>query len=173
MKHFYLKRSVREKMLLLAFAGIAAGAWLLGLTGRAQQLWRDGRTLRAEHETQQLWLSNKTAIEARAARAVQQLDPAKTLNGTRLVGELNTLATQVGLAAEVTGQRTERTAQFAFHSAQVSFRRVELGALVKFYEGLAAKSPYIGLEQLSLTTDRGAPGMLNASFRVVAAELTP
>jgi hypothetical protein len=29
------------------------------------------------------------------------------------------------------------------------------------------------LEQMTLTVDRGTPGQLNASFRVVAAELTP
>lgn len=173
MKKFFFSRSLREKILLLAFLGIAALAWLLSTTGRARQRWQEWASLRVERETQQVWLNGKAAIEARAAKAVQQLEPGKTLNGTRLVGELNNLAMQAGLSAEVSGQRTERTTQFAFHSAQVSFRRVELGALVKFYEALSARSPYIGLEQLSLTTDRGAPGMLNASFRVVAAELNP
>jgi hypothetical protein len=71
----------------------------------------------------------------------------------------------------VSGQRTERTTQFAFHSAQVNFRRVELAALVRFYEDVAKRSPYVGLEQVSITVDRGAPGTLNATFRVVAAEL--
>lgn len=173
MKKFFISRSLREKVLLLAFAGIAAVAWLLSTTSRARLRWQDWKSLRAEGEAQQVWLGNKAAIEARAARAVQQLEPGKTLNGTRLVGELNNLAQAAGLSAEVSGQRTERTTQFAFHSAQVSFRRVELPALVRFYEALSARSPYIGLEQLSLTTDRGAPGMLNASFRVVAAELNP
>ena len=95
------------------------------------------------------------------------------LNGTRLVGELNTLATQAGLNAEVSGQRTERTSQFAFHSAQVSFRRVPIASLVRFYEALTQRSPYLGLEQVALTLDRGSPGMINATFRVVAAELEP
>jgi hypothetical protein len=54
----------------------------------------------------------------------------------------------------------------------VSFRRADLGALVRFYEALSARSPYVGLEQMTLTVDRGAPGQLNATFRVVAAELT-
>jgi hypothetical protein len=134
-------------------------------------MWQEQRSLRAEHEIQQMWLANREAIEAHAAEAVHQLDPAQTLNGTRLVGEINALATQAGLSAEVSGQRTERTTQFSFHTAQVSFRRVELGALVRFYEALAARSPYVGLEQMTLTVDRGAPGQLNASFRVVAAEL--
>jgi len=173
MKRHFLARSGREKLLLLAFAGIAAVTWLASTAGRVGVLWRERNSLQAEQELQQTWLANRTAIEARAAEAVHRLEPARTLNGTRLVGELNTLATQAGLSAEVSGQRTERTDQFAFHSAQVSFRRAELGDLVRFYEALAARSPYLGLEQMSLTVDRGAPGQLNASFRVVAAELTP
>jgi hypothetical protein len=172
MKRYFLSRSGREKALLLAFAGIAALIWLFSATGRIRVLWQERNSLKAEHETQQTWLANRTAIEARAAAAVHQLDPAQTLNGTRLVGELNALATSAGLSAEVSGQRTERTVQFAFHSAQVSFRRADLGSLVRFYEALSARSPYVGLEQMTLTVDRGAPGQLNATFRVVAAELT-
>jgi len=173
MKRFFLSRSGRERVLLLAFAGIAAMAWLLGVADRTRVLWQEQRSLRAEHETQQIWLGNRAVIEARAAEAVHQLEPAQTLNGTRLVGEINTLATQAGLSAEVSGQRTERTAQFAFHAVQVTFRRADLNALVRFYEAVSARSPYVGLEQMSLTVDRGAPGQINASFRVVAAELTP
>ena len=173
MKRFFLGRSGREKILLLAFAGIAAVVWLLGTLGRTRAMWLERNSLQAEQETQRMWLANRPAIEQRAAEAVRRLEPAQTLNGTRLVGELNKLATQAGLSAEVSGQRTERTTQFAFHSAQVSFRRVELGALARFYEALSTRSPYVGLEQMTLTVDRGAPGQINASFRVVAAELTP
>ncbi|HET7535483.1 MAG TPA: hypothetical protein VFJ90_03460 [Candidatus Didemnitutus sp.] len=173
MKRFYLSRSAREKLLLLALVGTAAIAWLFGALGRTHTRWSEWRELETERKTQQLWLGNRAAIEARAAKAVQQLDPSKTLNGTRLVGELNTLATQAGLNAEVSGQRTERTSQFAFHSAQVSFRRVDLQSLVRFYQLLSARSPYLGLEQVALTLDRGAQGTINATFRVVAAELAP
>ena len=109
MKRYFLSRSGREKALLLAFAGIAAIIWLFSATGRIRVLWQERNSLQAEHETQQTWLANRTAIEARAAAAVHQLDPAQTLNGTRLVGELNALANSAGLSAEVSGQRTERT----------------------------------------------------------------
>lgn len=172
MKRYFLTRTVREKALLLAFVGIAALAWLVSVVGRAQTHWQDWRSVRADEEIQQLYLGNRAAIEAQAAAAVQQLDPAKTLNGTRLVGVLNTLAVEAGLSAEISGQRTERTAQFAFHSAQVSFRRADLADLVKFYQALGQRSPYVGLEQMSLTADRANPGQLNATFRVIAAELT-
>ena len=171
MKRYFFTRSMREKVLLVAFVAVAASAWLLSAVGRARGTWNDTRLLLAEGREQQLWLNNRADIEARAAQATSRLDPTRTLNGTRLVAEMNSLAQSAGLAAEVSGQRTERTTQFAFHSAQVSFRRAELGALVKFYEELSKRSPYVGLEQVSLAADRGSPGTLNATFRVVAAEL--
>lgn len=171
MKRYFLTRSMREKVLLVGFVSIAALVWFLSASGRARAVWQEFQLVRAERKEQQMWIENRATIEEQAARATAQLDPARTLNGTRLVAEMNSIAQSAGLAAEVSGQRTERTSQFAFHSAQVSFRRAELGALVKFYEELSKRSPYVGLEQVSLATDRGSPGTLNASFRVVAAEL--
>jgi putative Ca2+/H+ antiporter (TMEM165/GDT1 family) len=170
-KRFFLTRSHREKVLLAAFTGLAALTWFFSAVGRARVLgmeWRSGATTLAE---QQLWLGHQAQIEAKARQATAQLDAARTLNGARLIGELNSLAQAAGLAPEVSGQRTERTTQFAFHSAQVTFRRVELGPLVRFYEEVAKRSPYVDLEQVSLVVDRGAPGTLNATFRVVATEI--
>lgn len=173
MRRFFLSRTGREQGLMLAFAALAAVAWALGAADRAKIRSQDWRLSRAESEAQQLWLDREAVITARAVAATQQLDPAKTLNGPRLVAELNTLATAAGLSAEVTGLRTEMAGRFAFHAVQVSFRRVELAALVRFYAELAQRSPYLGLEQVSLAVDRGNPGQLNVTLRVVAAELTP
>lgn len=171
MKRFFLARTLREKALLTAFIGMVALAWFFGSLGRARLRWQEWRSLRESGKEQQLWLGNRTDIEARAAKATAQLDPAKTLNGTRLVAEMSALASQAGLTAEVSGQRAERTTQFTFHSVQVVFRRADLGALVRFYEALSQRSPYVGLEQVSLAHERAAPGTVNATFRVTAAEL--
>jgi hypothetical protein len=46
-----------------------------------------------------------------------------------------------------------------------------MGALIKFYQELSKRSPYIALEQFSLTVDRATPGQLSASFRAVSVEL--
>lgn len=171
MKRFFLTRSPREKLLVLAFVGLASLTWLLSVTGRVRAFVGDWRSVAASGAEQQLWLSNQATIEAQAAKATARLDPARTLNGARLIGELNSLAGANGLSPEISGQRSEPTAQFAFHSAQVTFRRADMAALVRFYEEVAKRSPYIGLEQVSLAIDRGSPGAVNASFRVVATEL--
>lgn len=171
MKKFFLRRAPREKFLLLVFTGLALLIWLGRGVGRGRALWSGLRTARAELAAQQIWLENRAGIEKRAAAAAQSLDPAKTINATRLVGELNGLVSQAGLSADIGSQRTERTDRFAFHSVQLNVRRADLAALLKFYAALSQRSPYIGLEQFTLAVERDKPGQLNASFRVVSVEL--
>ncbi len=171
MKRYFMTRSMREKALLVAFVGLASLAWLISASGRSRLMVQEARSLAASGAEQQLWLGNKAEIEKQAASATAQLDPARTLNGARLIGELNALAGHAGLSPEISGQRADPAPQFVFHSVQASFRRADLGALVRFYEEVSKRSPYIGLEQVSLAVDRGAPGTVNATFRVVATEL--
>ena len=172
MKNFFLQRALREKALLVIFAALALA--IVGSHGlrRAAALWRDWSAARAEFAAQQLWLDHADAIAAQATAATRSLDPAKTLNATRLVGELSDLASQAGLTADIGSQRTEeRTDQFSFHTVQVNFRRADLAPLLRFYSALAARSPYIALEQFSIAADRASPGTLNVSLRVVSVEL--
>jgi hypothetical protein len=171
LQHFFRSRIAREKALLLAFAGLALLTLGSHVLGRGRSLWNDWRSARAESATQQVWLDHADEIATRAAAATRSLEPAKTLNATRLVGELSNLAAQAGLTADIGSQRTERTDQFAFHTVQVNFRRGELPALLRFYAALGERSPYIALEQLSVATDRTNPGQLNASLRIVSVEL--
>jgi hypothetical protein len=171
LQRFFLSRVLREKALLLAFAGLALLTLGSHVLGRGRALWSDWRSARAESATQQVWLDHADEIATRAAAATHSLEPAKTLNATRLVGELSNLAAQAGLTADIGSQRTERTEQFAFHTVQVNFRRGELPALLRFYTALVERSPYIALEQLSVATDRTNPGQLNASLRIVSVEL--
>ncbi len=171
MKALYFRCSLRERSLLLAFALLILLLWMAQLLGRGQRLWDEWRNVRAELAAQLVWRANAAGIAARATAAIRSLEPAKTLNATRLVGELTALAAKTGLTADISLQSTVRTDQFAFHTAQVNFRRAELAALLGFYQQLGQRSPYLGLDQFSLVVDRANPAQLNASFRVVAAEL--
>jgi hypothetical protein len=170
MKGFFLGRLLREKVLLLGFALLSVLVWGLSLAGRTIAFGREGRSLAVERATQEMWLKNQPAIETRAQAAAQRLDPRQTYDASRLVGELSQLAADAGLTADISAQSTQRTDQLSFHTVQVSFRRVELPALLRFYQALAKRSPYIALDQVSVTVDRGAPGQLNATFRAVSVE---
>ena len=156
MKRSFLRRAPREKLLLLLFTWLALVLWLGRGLGRSRALWSDLHAVRAELAAQRVWLDNRGGIEANAANATKSFDPAKTINATRLVGDLNAILGQAGLAADIGSQRTERTNQFAFHSVQVNIRRADLASLVRFYTELSARTPYIGLEQFTLALDRRA-----------------
>ena len=47
MKRYFLTRTVREQVLVLAFVLLAAVAWLTGGVGRARDRWLEYRSLRA------------------------------------------------------------------------------------------------------------------------------
>ncbi len=166
MKTFFTTKSLRERALLLVFLAIALLWWGsagLGRLGRWRQEWRAATADRAE---QDLWISHRAAIADQAAQAARQLDPARTLDSTQLLTELNQYA--AGMSVEIGAQRTEKTTGFAVHSMQLNLRRVDMAGLLRFYRQLTARAPYIGIDQCTLSVDRGSPGMLNASFRISA-----
>lgn len=170
MKNWFMKRQSREKVLMVAFVLVAALIWL---SSAADHLKTRGRALKSaggELAAQQLWLGNRQSIEAAAAVAVQNLDASKTYDSTALVAEVMALASKAGLAVNTDPPRTQRTSQFAFHTLQVTSRRADFGAVVRFYASLAERAPYLGLEQLTLRSD-GTGGLLNVNMQIASVEL--
>ena len=170
MKKAFLSRTPRERALLLVFLVAAGIIWLLSAGGRLQQRWRESRLTTADLAAQQLWLERKAAIEQRASRAASRLDPARTLDATRLVGEVSAIASRLGLAIAVEPPRTERTGQFAYHTVQVAFRRADLGGLVKFYRELGTRAPYLALEKCTLSASRNNPTEIDAVFSIFSVQ---
>lgn len=168
MKAYFNQRSLRERVLLLGFALIAAAWWATELAARVPANLREWRSAAADAEVQRLWLEQGERVGERTAGVALQLDPARTLNATQAYAEISRLAE--GLPVDMGGQRTDRTADFALHSLQVTFRRTDLASLLKFYRGLSARAPYLGIDQCTISVDRTAPGMINAVFRVYAVE---
>ena len=75
----------------------------------------------------------------------------------------------VGYTPAILG--TERTSQFAVNTVQFSLRNTDWESLKRFYLELSRRSPYIGLEQFSLTVTPGNPTLLNAMLRVSSVEI--
>lgn len=171
LKVYFLSRLLREKLLLVVIAVLVALTLLSYFSGRVTRSWR------AQHDTtemlakQQQVLANRSAIEKEAGRSVQNLDPARTLDDTRLVGELNALAKAQGLKFASDSPRTERSGQFAVHTVQFNLLKVDWETLKRFYLELTKRSPYIGIEQCSLQAERANPAQLNASLRVSSVEI--
>jgi hypothetical protein len=173
LKALFLGRLLREKLLLVVFIALGAFIWLYSFGGRAARFWRTQQANRSTLATQTLVLGRRAAIEARAQQSISRLDPARTLNDTRLLGEVNAIANGVGLRNNLSSDdpRNERTSQFAVNSLRFTVRKADLGSLVKFYQELQKHSPYIGLEEFSLQADPANPALLNASLRVSSVEI--
>jgi hypothetical protein len=171
MKNWFLSRTLREKLLLLFFTAAAAVGWLAAATGRLVQGGQGWHSVAVEQENQRLWLGYRAAIEERAAQAVKNIDPGRTLDASHLIGEVSALAGAAGLSVGIDPPRTQRTDRFAYHTVQVTFRRAALGALVNFYEALGRRAPYLALEQCTLAADRTNPAQLNATFSIFSVEV--
>jgi hypothetical protein len=170
MKQHFLRRTPRERLLILIFLFAAAIVWLVSAGVRVQRKWREGRVASADLAAQNLWLERKAAIEQRALKAAGNLDATRTIDATKLVGEVSGIANRLGLTVAVEPPRTERTEQLAYHTVQVTFRRAELGALVKYYRELDRRAPYLALEKCVLSAGRTNPAELDAVFSIFSVQ---
>lgn len=170
-KAWFLSRIPREKVLVLAFVLIAALIWLSSASDGIQAQLRAYRSAQSALGTQALWLGNRATIEEAAAAAVRNLEPSKTFDATSLVSAITGIAGRSQLPVNTESPRTQKSSQFAVHTMQVTTRRAELAKLIRFYQELASKAPYLGLEQISMQVDRSAPGLVNVTMQIVSVEL--
>lgn len=170
MSGVFQRRSPREKGLILFFLFAAAVVWLVSVGGRLQEKWRESRVTTADLAAQDLWLERKAVIEQRALAAAGSLDPAKTLDATKLAGEVSAIASRLGLTVTVEPPQTERTGQLAYHTVQVAFRRADLAGLVKYYRELDRRAPYLALEKCQLAAGSGNPAEIDAVFSVFSVQ---
>ena len=172
MKAFFLSRVLREKVLLLALVLIAALMWLTGVVGRARTFSRDHKNTTQTLREQQIILDSRAIIEARAAAAIAQLDPASTFDAIRLQAEIDTLVTAAGITNKtIDTPRTNKTTQFSMNTTTVTLRNVDYASTTKFYEELKKRSPYIGLEKLSMQPVGGNVNQLTVQLTVFSVEV--
>jgi len=172
MKPFFLSRVLREKILLLALVLIAALMWLSSVAGRATTFINDYKRTTQTLKAQQMMLDARESIEARAAAAIAQLDPASTFDTVKLQSELDTIASASGIANKTIGDaRTDKTSQFSVNSASITMRNVDYPSLVKFYEELKKRAPYIGLDSLSIQAATANVTQLTVSIKVSSVEV--
>lgn len=171
LKAWFLGRLAREKVLVVAFVLLGALIWLSAAVDRLGVTREAARKVNAELATQALWLGNRAAIEEAAAAAVRNLDATRTLDATFLVAEVQAMAGRAGLQVVVEPPRTQRSSQFSVHTVLVRSQRANMPNLLRFYQELASKAPYLGLEQVTLRLERSTPGAINADLQVTSVEL--
>jgi len=170
LRALFLARLLREKLLLVAFVVLGVAMWFSDFSHRAGVFWREQRSATVTLAEQKQWLANRAAIEAAAQKSAGRLDPASTLDATRLYAEVDKIARDAGLNPGLGEQRDVIGEQFSVHSLQVTVNRVDWESLKKFYLNLQARSPYIGIEQFALNAPpAGSP--LTAVLRVSSVEV--
>ncbi len=170
MRAWFNGRSRREQLLVTLFVLLGAGIAFTSAARRLRAEVAAWRSARLEQTAQQLWLDRREEIERRAASAVSNLDPSRTYDATGLAATITRLASSAGLSPAVDPAVTQRTPQFAYHTARVTFRRASLPALLRFYDDLAREAPYLNLEQVAVLSDR-APGVVNVTAEISATQV--
>ncbi|TAG33551.1 MAG: general secretion pathway protein GspM [Verrucomicrobia bacterium] len=171
LKAWFLGRLLREKILVLGLVLLGALIWLSSAAEAMKINQRSLAAAKSKLNAQALWLDNRAAIEEAARSAAGNLDASKTFDATFLVAEVTGMARRANLTVNTEPPRTQRSPQFAIHTLQLTTRRAELAAVIRFYQELAAKAPYLGLEQISIQGDRSAPGLLNVTLQITSVEL--
>ncbi|MEY4489755.1 MAG: hypothetical protein RIQ79_2263 [Verrucomicrobiota bacterium] len=171
MKAWFFSKLLREKLLVIGFIMLAAIIWLSSAGAHLGKSRLEFKAAGAELGTQANWLANRETIEKLASEAASKLDSTKTHDATFLVSEIMSMAKRAGLAVNTEPPRTQGSAQFAVHTVLVSSRKADMAAVLRFYQELASRAPYLGLEELSIQGDRGAVGMLNLNLRIASVEL--
>jgi hypothetical protein len=177
---FFLSRLLREKLLLVAFIAIGAVIWLTGFSSRFSAWWRRQALTSQELRTQDRWLRDKPMIEENAQKAAAQLDPAKTLDGTRLFTTIRQLANDAGLRNISNDGLAPQgaTGQFTVNTLTITARAMDpdpaknWDAVLRFYRSVQQRSPYIAIDQLILQPQsRANPGQLTLVLRVSAVQI--
>lgn len=171
LKAYFLSRLMREKVLLLGFITLIVVVWFSSFTERARVFQRKFSETGAELQQQRMWLDSSPRIEAVSRQAVARLDPAKTFDSIKLHAELDELAKDAGISMRADDPRNEPSNYFNVHSLRIRISKVDYASLVKFYTELQKRSPYIGIEQISVQSEPNNPALLTAQLRVSSVEV--
>ena len=169
----FLSCLFREKVLITAFLVMAAAVWLFSVAGRVSKFSRAIRVTTLSLNEQKLYLSNRAAIESQAEAAAGKLDAVRTLDATRLLAEVSAIANDIDLKNTTIGAPKDvSTGQFSVHTLEFNVSKVDWATLKQFYLALSKRSPYIGIEQYTMQSDKANPALLNASFQISSVEIS-
>lgn len=172
MRAYFLSRLARERILLVLLA-VAIGAVVVSWTARTvAEFVRLDRRINNEIAVQKVVLGQKDLIAMREQSAAQMFDAARTYDALRLSSEIDSMTRSAGIKNSSTGDaRTETSTQFSIHSVQLTMRNSDYATLVRFYQEVMKKVPYIGIDQFSISANVANPTQLNAQWRLSSVEI--
>jgi len=171
MKHFFFSLKPRERLMALAALVVAALLWSTGAWGRVQGGWDAWRQLEADALAQKATLAKEREVRTATAVAVQGLDSGHGYDQAKLVAEAVNAAKEAGLSANTESPKTSKAGKFAIHSLQMSCRKADIASVLRFYDSVKARAPYLAIGNLTMTADRGTAGTVTFKATVTALEL--
>ena len=173
MRSFLLKRTWRERILVLVLLAVLAGLWLVNFSGRLSS-WearRDGAS--SEGERQAMWRAQSGDIEARLASGLAQVQGGRSMGAAQFAGSLDGLVRKHRFSFRLDAPSTERRPPVAIHTITLSLEKAEIGAIVAMITELRSTMPLVNVEQLTLSADRRNPVQLDARMRLSSLEILP
>lgn len=171
MKHLFFSLKPRERIMALLGVLMLAFLWSTGAWARVRGGWDNWQALEADAKVQKAWLDKEKEIRDAAAKAVQGLDAGKGYDEAKLVAEAVGAAKESGLSPSTEAPKTQKAGRFAVHTLQVSCRRAEVANVVKFYQNISERAPYVAVSSLILQADRGTAGTVSMTAVVTSLEL--
>jgi len=171
MKHFFFSLKPRERYMALAALLVAALLWSTGAWSRVRAGWDDWRALEESALVQKSWLAKEREVRNATALAVQGLDSGRGYDQAKLVAEAVNATKEAGLSANTESPKTTKGGKFAIHSLQMSCRKADLASVLRFYESVKSRAPYLAIGNLSMTADRGSAGTVTFKATLTALEL--
>lgn len=171
MKALFFGLNARERLMALLALAILAFLWVTAAYARVNDVWANWTDLEKKASFHRARFAEEKKIRAEVAVAVQGLDEGRGYDKARLVAEAFAAAKEAGLTPSTEAPTTVKAGRFAVHSLQMTCRKADMGSLVKFYETIRPRAPYLALGNLTIQSDRGKDATVTVNMQVTALEL--
>jgi hypothetical protein len=171
MKSLFFRLNARERLMALLALGILAFLWTTAAYARVNEVWANWQDLEKKASFHRARFAEEKRIRAEVAVAVQGLDEGRGYDKARLVAEAYAAAKEAGLTPSTDAPTTVKGGRFAVHSLQMTCRKADMASLVKFYEAIRPRAPYLALGNLTIQSDRGKEATVTVNMQITALEL--
>lgn len=160
--------SARERTMLGSFLVVMILLWGSTLMARWDKTSAILAEARKEIRQQDVWIENSTLFEEKLQSVLDQVDPAKMMDGAALSAFVDSFARTNDLRYEITAPSSKQSSIFTESSLRATFRNISLEKLVELQLLLRSNRPYLAAESIALVANRADPRLINARLSLSA-----
>jgi Tfp pilus assembly protein PilO len=171
---WYEKMSLRERTMLLAFVWIIILGWFGIVYRQLKTLHTEVNEVEHTLKDQTIVLNQRQTISDQLGQMLTRFDKANTIKSNDLFALVAQYASDSNLVnPSVAQQHVGQAASdiFKINTVSVHFAAASLHDLVHFASKIEARTPYLAIDDLSLTPNLINPLQLDATMRVSSLEL--